>query len=106
MSIITTEAGVRGWLENGPAGKSITYFRGFLALAKEEGYGSQGEASKRELLKVADYMWKAAQHGRVHLVQVRHGAGDYTYLAIARGCRGEDSRKTSRFAADTVESPT
>jgi len=38
-------------------------------------------------------------------VQIRHGVGDYTYMAVARDCRGEDSRKPATFAADTVEPP-
>lgn len=93
---------IRAWLAKAAAGEAITYFRGFLALAKE-GDRSLAEADRRELIRVADYLWKAAQHGSVHLAQVRHGVGDYAYLAVARDCRAEYSHKTASFAADTVE---
>ncbi len=99
MSNIITEAQIRGWMATAPAGEAITYFRGFLALAKE-GDRSLAEADRCELITVAEYLWKAAQLNRIHLAQVRHGVGDYTYLAVARGCRG-----TTAFAADTVETP-
>jgi hypothetical protein len=35
---------IRAWLATAPAGEAITYFRGFLALAREEGDRSLGEA--------------------------------------------------------------
>lgn len=104
MSHITaTEIGT--WLANATAGEAITYFRGFLALATGEENGSRAEADRFELVRASGYLWKAAQHGRVHLVQIRHGVGDYTYLAIARGCRGEGRRTTAPSGAGTVEPP-
>jgi len=96
---------IRAWLATAPAGEAITYFRGFLALAREEGDRSLGEADKHELIRVADYVWKEAQHGRVHLAQIRHGMGDYTYVAVARRCRGEGASKPATYAVGTVELP-
>lgn len=95
---------IRTWLATAPAGAEITYFRGFLAWAKEAGDGLN-EANWRELITVGDFLWKAAQHGHVHLVQIRHGVGDYAYVAIARGCRGGNNRKATTFAVSTVEPP-
>ena len=77
-----SETEIRTWLANAPAGEAITYFHGFLALVKEEGDGSLWD--RGELIRVADYLWKAAQHDRVHLVQRRNGPNDFSYLAIAR----------------------
>jgi hypothetical protein len=82
-----TATKMRTWLANAAEGETITYFRGFLALAKEEGNRSLGEADRRELFRVGDYLWRAAQLDRVHLVQIRHGVGDSTYVAVARGQR-------------------
>lgn len=96
---------IRTWLATAPAGEAITYFRGFLALATGEKNGSRAEADRSELGRASGYLWKAAQHGRVHLVQIRHGVGDYTYLAIARGCPGEGHRTTAPSGAGTVELP-
>ena len=103
MSNITVRE-IHTWLANARAGEAITYFRGSLALAREEGGEMPGEANTRHLIEVADYLWKAAQHGRVHLVQIRHGHEDYTYVAVAQG-GGYVSHKTVTFAPDTVEPP-
>jgi hypothetical protein len=105
MSKYITLSEVRGWLTNAGNGEAITYFRGFLALVRGEGDRSPSEAVKPELIRVADYLWREAQHDRVHLVQVRHGVGDYTYVVVARGASGEDRRTTVASAADPVETP-
>ena len=105
MSTIITVAEVRGWLANANTGEAITYFRGFLALATEQGDRSLGEAYRRKLIRVADYLWRAAQHDLVHLVQIRRGVGDYEYLVVARGRRVRDqgSYEAPSFPADAVE---
>ena len=93
------------WLATASAGEAITYFRGFLALATGEENGSRAEADRCELVTASGYLWKAAQHGRVHLVQIRHGVGDYTYMAIARGCPEEGRRTMAPSGAGPVEPP-
>jgi hypothetical protein len=91
MSNITA-AELRTWLAHAAEGEAITYFHGFLALATQEG------DHRRELIRVADYLWRAAQYHRVHLVQVRRGVGDYAYVAIARGCRVPDGSNDEPLA--------
>ena len=94
-----TATKMRTWLANAAEGEMITYFRGFLALATQEGH------HRFELIAVADYLWRAAQHDLVHLVQIRHGVGDYEYLAVARcrRVRDEGSYEAPSFPADAVE---
>lgn len=98
---------IRAWLANAAVGEAMTYFRGFLALAREDGGRMPGAADTPRLIEVANVLWMAAQHGRVHLVQVRHGVEDYTYLAVARGRDAGGRRTLATFPADSVgPSPT
>lgn len=87
MSIVVTEARIRHRLANAFAGEVIMYFRGFLAMGKADGHSFLREADRQEVVKVASYLWRAAQHGHVHLLQIRHSVGDYTYLAVVRRSR-------------------
>ena len=87
MSTIITVAEIRGWLANANTGEAITYFRGFLALAMKQGDRSLAETDRRELVRIAEYLWRAAQHGIVDLVQIRHGVQDFAYLAVVRSRR-------------------
>src|SRR5262245_52398277 len=85
MARITTTAHVRAWLRDANPGEAIAYYRGFLALGTDERGRSLGKVERHELLQAAQCLWQAAQHGLVHLVQRRHGPGDFTYLAVLRG---------------------
>jgi hypothetical protein len=84
MSVSINEAEVRRWLREAQPGEAIDYFRGFLGRGANACGEMLAERERRELSRVAECLWWAAQHNRVHLVQRRHGAEDSTYVAIAR----------------------
>ena len=73
------------FLSTAKAGDTIVYHRGYLAL--DRGAGSRfGDDAGEELDHIATALMAMAEAGRVHLVQRRHGAFDYTYCAVmARG---------------------
>jgi hypothetical protein len=71
----------RAWLERADPGASLEYHRGFLIC--DRGPGSELPKERRSALaKVADAALNAAEKGRVHLVQRRNDAFDFSYLAI------------------------
>lgn len=74
---------VRRWLEEARPGQTIEYFRGDLAVSKAEN-ALLPEPHRWELSRVADLLWHAAAHRRVHLVQHRRGPGEWSYIAVAR----------------------
>jgi hypothetical protein len=84
MSVSVSEAEVRRWLREAEPGQAIQYFRGFLAMSRSECGAMISAPQRQELAKVADWLWRAAMHDRIHLVQYRHGPGDWSYIAIAR----------------------
>jgi hypothetical protein len=75
------------FLSTAKAGDTIEYFRGFLCL--DRGAGSRlGDDAGEELDHIATALMAMAEARRLHLVQRRHGAFDYTYFAVmARGAR-------------------
>ena len=79
-----SDAEVRQWLQGAEPGQALQYFRGFLARAVDGRHQLLRDAERQEVARVADRLWRAAHHKRVHLVQLRHGPEDFTYIAIAR----------------------
>jgi len=74
-------ADLKRWLSTAEAGSTVVYHRGFLAL--DRGAGSRlGDDAGEELNHIATEVMAMAEAGRVHLVQRRHGACDYTYIAV------------------------
>lgn len=72
------------WIGNAAPGDILEYHRGFLALDTiPPGAGGAGPG-RRELAHVARRAWWAAERGLIDLVQRRHGANDFSYLAVAR----------------------
>ncbi len=70
------------WVERAPAGARIEYHRGHLAVDRIRGFSPYGERERRELDAIAKRALALAEEGRLLLVQQRHGAGDYSYLAV------------------------
>jgi hypothetical protein len=55
-----------------------------FALDRIKGTSCLREAERRKLAAVADHALALAGQGKVHLLQERHGDGDYSYWAVAR----------------------
>ena len=72
-----------GWLARAKPGERLEYHRGFLALDRIKG-PSREEAERLKLAAVAGYALALADRGKLHLLQERHGNGDYSYWAVAR----------------------
>lgn len=79
-----TEIDLCGWIGQAAPGAILEYHRGFLALDTVRLGTRLSERDRAELSRVARRAWWAAEKKLVHLVQRRHGADDYSYLAIAR----------------------
>jgi uncharacterized protein (DUF2237 family) len=77
-------AAFRSWLAGAKPGERFEYHRGYLALDRVKGTTSLKEAEHRKLAALADHALALAGQGRVHLLQERHGDGDYSYWALAR----------------------
>jgi hypothetical protein len=77
----------RRWVGHAQAGECFVYYRGRLATERFKGLSALSEADRRELGAVAGLALALAEQGHLHLLQRRHGAGDYSYLAVARARR-------------------
>jgi hypothetical protein len=71
------------WLERGQPGEALVYHRGLLA--HDRARPDLTETERRQVARIADAAFAAAEEGRVHLVQLRHGPFDFSYLAIKTG---------------------
>ncbi|MGE3718077.1 MAG: hypothetical protein AB7G07_06745 [Bauldia sp.] len=78
------------WLSEATPGQSVVYFRGFLALDTASFSGRVTEEVRNQLVALASEVMAASNGRQVHLLQRRHGYGDYSYIAVAR------SRHTAR----------
>ena len=72
------------WLGQAAPGDVLEYHRGFLALDTTPHGTRLSERDRAELSRVARRARWASERRLVHLVQRRHDADDYSYLAIAR----------------------
>ena len=72
------------WVAQAAPGAALAYHRGYLALDRSV-FGLLGHTPERSALSVlASRAHDLADRGLVHLVQHRHGAEDYSYVAVAR----------------------
>jgi len=81
-------AAFRAWLTRAKPGERLQYHRGYLALDRVRGTTSLKEAERRKLAGLADHASALAGQGKLHLVQERHGYGDYSYWTVARAPSG------------------
>jgi hypothetical protein len=87
------EAALCAWVGAASPGDCLQYWRGFLAIDAGTAQ-SQLEATDRRVLgNVARRAWRLAEQGCVHLLQRRHGNGDYAYLLVLRP-QPRSSRRT------------
>jgi hypothetical protein len=77
-------AAFRAWLVRARPGERLEYYRGHLGIDRVNGTSSLKEGERRKLAAVADHALALAGRGELHLVQERHGDGDYSYSAVAR----------------------
>lgn len=72
------------WVAQAEPGAGLEYHRGYLALDRT-GFGPLGDTPERAALGLlGSRAHDLAERGLVHLVQHRHGTGDYSYIAVAR----------------------
>jgi len=91
-TLLVTLIEFQAWYRSAEIGEALEYHRGFLPM--DRALGSRlGEADRNELDRLADAVIDMATVGHVHLVQRRHGPGDYGYLVVAsRGGRRAEPR--------------
>ena len=77
-----------GWLANGDAGQRTVYYRGHLGRDRCRSTTALSERDRQALIALARQALLAAEDGRVHLLQRRHGDGDYSYIAV-KSAHGE-----------------
>lgn len=78
------ETDLCGWIGQAAPGDVLQYHRGFLALDTYSQGSRLAQRDRAELVRLARRAWWASEQKLIHLVQRRHGADDYAYLAIAR----------------------
>ena len=71
----------REWLAQAEPCMSLEYHRGFLSRDRSP-VSDLDEGQRRIVAAIADAAMRAAEDGRVHLVQRRNGPFDFSYLAI------------------------
>ena len=79
-----SRAEFHAWLARAKPGEQLEYHRGLLVRDRSPA-SELAERDRRALGKVADAVFEAAEEGRVHLVQRRHGSFDFSYVAIKAG---------------------
>ena len=72
------------WIAQAEPGAVLEYHRGFLALDRTSFGRFADTPARSELALLGTRAHDLADRGLVHLVQLRHGPEDYSYLAIAR----------------------
>jgi hypothetical protein len=72
------------WIAQAEPGAVIEYHRGFLALDRTSFGRFADTPARAALAQLGARAHDLAERGLVHLVQLRHGAEDYSYFAIAR----------------------
>ena len=96
-AFVVDKAGFEAWLQTARPGSLIEYHRGQLCVDRQHKVNAPRntpENKARDVLhELATRALRASERGLVHLVQRRHGDGDYTYFAI----KSRPSMRGSRF---------
>jgi hypothetical protein len=71
-----------GWLAMATPGDATVYHRGHLGRDRCQSTTGLSERDRQGLIALARQALLAAKAGRVHLLQRRHGDGDYSYVAV------------------------
>ena len=72
------------WRADAKPGDRLVYHRGLLASDRCAPTSQMSEPDRLELIRVADRALQASEGGLVHLVQLKHGPEDFSYIAVAR----------------------
>jgi hypothetical protein len=88
----------RGWLARTGVCPWFEYHRGHLIWDRSPS-SDLTEDDRRTLATVADAVFRAAEQGQVHLVQLRKGPFEFSYLAI-RAARSRNRRVVPGLAID------
>lgn len=78
------EPALCAWFGAAAAGDRIEYWRGYLAIDANATESNLVPDDRRQLGRVAARALRLAEQGKAHLVQRRHGPGDYSYLLVVR----------------------
>jgi hypothetical protein len=89
VHLLVDESELLSWLSTANAGDVLEYHRGYLAMDRVPG-SRLGEEARQELDRIANKLFALASSSRGHLLQRRHGNGDYTYLFVYRPSRSGD----------------
>lgn len=90
------------WLARAVPGARLEYHQGFLTEDRSPASGL-AEDERREVTKLADIVLKAAQRGRVHLLQRRNGPADFTYFANKAGSSAQPAEPPAENAASITD---
>jgi hypothetical protein len=95
-----------GWIAMAMPGDSTVYYRGHLGRDRCRSTTIMSERDRQRLIALARQALLAAENGRVHLIQRRHGGGDYSYIAVkasgpaaARNVDGRNRAPATRHTA-------
>ena len=72
------------WVAQAPAGARLEYHCGFLGIDVTPGISTLPEPERRQLADLGRAALGAFEKGLVHLVQVRVGLDQFSYVAVAR----------------------
>lgn len=76
-------------------------YRGLLGIDRGKDTSSVREAERLKLTAVADPAWAFADRSELHLLQERHGNGDYSYCEAAGASPGSFvAQVPNRFPMD------
>jgi hypothetical protein len=76
-----------GWLAMAMPGDSTVYYQGHLGRDRCRSTSVLSEPDRLRLIALARQALLAAEDGRVHLIQRRHGEGEYSYIAVKASLR-------------------
>jgi len=84
VQLLVDETRFVDWRADAKPGDRLVYHRGLLARDRYGPALQMREPDRLELIRVADRALKASEGGLVHLVQLKHGPEDFSYIAVAR----------------------
>jgi hypothetical protein len=96
--VLSSAAEFRGWLARTGGCPCFEYHRGLLIWDRSPG-SELSDDDRRALAKIANAVFQAAEQGQVHLVQLRRGPFDFSYLAM-RAVRSRNRRAFPALAID------
>lgn len=79
-----TDVELYAWIAQAEAAARIEYHRGFLGIDVTPGISTLPEPERRQLADLGRAALGAFENGLVHLVQVRVGLDQFSYVAVAR----------------------